>query len=511
MAGLSLSPATPPPPTEEGEQDMKERLQNMIDLQYEYTEGLRDNQTANAPHTLIPPPVGAGTPTISQQQQQQQQQQVTSQQAADVAAAASQTELSASQEAPQPDVIRTLQSQQEMKISFPPPPSTTKPEETLVMQGVHRGQLLGPTEQQQLLLQYPPPPVAPPPSEHGMSQNSVGHNGIREEILQEQIQMEVLDMVPPRQYEEEKDIPCNRCCCLWNPFIKCCCGICHSEIFHKSVCFGAMDGMLTGAGIVATFYGMGGIITFTAYHLWVVVAFCFAACTSDALCMAVGHVRSTLFAAEQAAEDRRSSRELLERNRVLAKAKLVDMLLSRGMLKIDAMSVVDTLVGYPDLFLTAMTDHGNVLPPVPSNLEQQRHEGGGMQYGSMQRASPFRPPLDPEDLAVSHATRTSMTEAVFMMLSFSIAGSIPAFVFLFMSKLCSKDGGDVIDVGTASTLAASVLMALLGVWKSNFLDAHWMVFAVETVVVLWICVGSAYCLGYGLATALSTNSPVHML
>jgi hypothetical protein len=39
------------------------------------------------------------------------------------------------------------------------------------------------------------------------------------------------------------------------------------------------------------------------------------------------------------------------------------------------------------------------------------------------------------------------------------------------------------------------IMWSLGVWKSRFLDCNWMLFGIEAVVVMLICIMSAYSVG----------------
>ena len=45
-------------------------------------------------------------------------------------------------------------------------------------------------------------------------------------------------------------------------------------------------------------------------------------------------------------------------------------------------------------------------------------------------------------------------------------------------------------------------MWCLGVWKSTFLDGNWLLFGIEAVVVLLLCILSAYVVGWILTTLL---------
>ena len=80
----------------------------------------------------------------------------------------------------------------------------------------------------------------------------------------------------------------------------------NAEALHRSFCYGAIDGMLTGSGITATFLGMGLLTARASFAMHVfVVAFSLAACTSDAICMALGHVWSTYVLSNASANERR--------------------------------------------------------------------------------------------------------------------------------------------------------------------------------------------------------------
>ena len=138
----------------------------------------------------------------------------------------------------------------------------------------------------------------------------------------------------------------------------------------RSFCFGAIDGMLTGAGILSACIGLGllphraraigsPLSTEESMHTeWILIALTLAACFSDGICMAVGHVWSTRLVAGSAYEERKEELRNFETSRSAAKARLVDSLLSKGMLKIDAMSLADTLEGYPDMFVSVLLGEG---------------------------------------------------------------------------------------------------------------------------------------------------------
>ena len=132
-----------------------------------------------------------------------------------------------------------------------------------------------------------------------------------------------------------------------------------AENLHRSICFGAIDGMLTGSGIVAACYGLGWFSTKNSTTATLALtALSLSACTSDGICMAIGHVWSNYVLTQSSIKERAEQRSRFDTHRSEAKAKLVDLLLMRGMLKIDAMSIADTLEGYPDVFVNAIVGDG---------------------------------------------------------------------------------------------------------------------------------------------------------
>jgi hypothetical protein len=299
----------------------------------------------------------------------------------------------------------------------------------------------------------------------------------------------------------------------------------NAEALHRSFCYASIDGLLTGAGIVATFLGMGVLTarSSTAMHVFV-VAFSLAACTSDAICMALGHVWSTYVLTNASANERRTERLSFERSRADAKGKLVDMLLSRGMLKIDAMSIADTLEGYPDIFVSALVgDSGYTLgeESLTSSASGSGQFGLGYQQGTSPEEATVSPllraarrsygqfieyELDPEATSVKLALGESRKEGFVMMLSFALFSVIPSLLFLWLSTIMNvsvkhrKSGGT--SVTSIAVTLTSLIMLLLGIWKSRFFDSHWVLFGIETVVVLWLCTLSAYFIGLVLSKCL---------
>lgn len=254
----------------------------------------------------------------------------------------------------------------------------------------------------------------------------------------------------------------------------------NAEALHRSFCYSAIDGMLTGAGILAAFVGMGVVTARSSegMHLFV-VAFSLASCSSDAICMALGHVWTTYVLANSSANERRTERLSFEQNRADAKGKLVDMLLSRGMLKIDAMSIADTLEGYPDIFVSALVgDSGYTLGDeslLSSGSSQGQFHPDDDNFGPFQGLSRAHASYgrfnewghDPEAASVKAALGESRTEAVIMMLSFALFSVLPSLIFLWLSSVMNVNPyhSGRTTVSSVTVSLTSFIMLLLGIWK----------------------------------------------
>jgi len=331
------------------------------------------------------------------------------------------------------------------------------------------------------------------------------------------------------------------CGCLLHPIVSCCSALWHSEHLHRSFCYGAIDGLLTGAGIVSTFCGMN-LLSVQANNSpqirALVVAFTAATCCADAVCMAIGHVWTTVLQQQQHAAERATARAQLDHNKADSKGLLVDMLLAKGMLKIDAMSLADTLEGYPDLFVSAVT--GDSLahdgrsprpgPPRPAgidgreafHLEEELLYEQSMahphQHPAMLAPPPPPPPhrsfpsygslteyhMDPDAWTVKLATSEARNESISMMLGFSLFSVVPSLIYTLVPAVLfgSHDQGGkdspphaTINPNTLVISLTACVMWCLGVWKSRFLDSNWLLFGVETVLVLLLCIAVAYGLG----------------
>mmetsp|Transcript_870 Transcript_870/g.2008 ORF Transcript_870/g.2008 Transcript_870/m.2008 type:complete len:631 (-) Transcript_870:1243-3135(-) len=343
----------------------------------------------------------------------------------------------------------------------------------------------------------------------------------------------------------------NRTCCtrflarLYSPIAY----LVEQENLRRSFCYGAIDGLLTGSGIASAFWGLGLLSVRTQIELRIAfVAFTVAACVADALCMAMGHMWTTYIVTSNHAWERSHERELLELNKADSKGRLVDMLLDRGMLKIDAMSLADTLEGYPDLFVSALVGDSLLSSGIQDALLDERtddgyqhqeqgsmysdpatdFDGGGAFFGSF---GSWNLPLhydsdrgvhrNVEEGHVQVVYHESQKEGFFMMMGFSSFAVVPSLLWLFLphwfniqASIRSKrqlpsspsyaglDDGESVNIPSLIILILSGVVWCLGVWKSRFVDSNWIVFGLETIAVLLVCISSAY----GIAALL-----VHVL
>jgi hypothetical protein len=215
-----------------------------------------------------------------------------------------------------------------------------------------------------------------------------------------------------------------------------------------------------------------------------------------------------------------------------AKGVLVDLLLARGMLKIDAMSLADTLEGYPDLFVNVLTGDAlsagiaavpvrHPLMPLPDvtgeDEEEERllespreahHRPSPVAYHSYGRLTEYE--MDPDQYTVQTMGAESWKESLFMMLGFSLFSVVPSLLYALVPALLlgspaagSSSSTHATTTTTATTVNPNSLILILtagvmwclGIWKSRFLDSNWVLYGMETVGVLLICMACAYSLG----------------
>ncbi|KAL3913055.1 MAG: hypothetical protein SGILL_006643 [Bacillariaceae sp.] len=374
-----------------------------------------------------------------------------------------------------------------------------------------------------------------------------------------------------RQQQQQQQVSwCERICCLYRPIVN----LFQQENLHRSYCYGAIDGLLTGSGIVSAFWGLGVLSQRTPLEVRLaILTLAVAACVADSLCMALGHVWTTYVVASNHVEERSRERQLLEHGKAEAKGKLVDMLLARGMLKIDAMSLADTLEGYPDLFVSALMGDsllaGSEEPPIddeqsgddggdgayvhgdPSsrgggyhisypggNLPNDPAAGGGARDGPFGSFGSWKFPSYGQHLHSSHfdaetaqthtILKESQKEGIFMMMGFSTFAVLPSLLWLFLPYIfpaapessssshtvtrtpssssstttAAAVSSPIVALPSVILLVLSAVVWCLGVWKSRFVDSNWMVFGMETIAVLLVCIFSAYCVAMVLAMCL---------
>jgi hypothetical protein len=284
---------------------------------------------------------------------------------------------------------------------------------------------------------------------------------------------------------------CESICCLYRPIMN----LLNQKQLRRSFCYGAIDGLLTGSGLASAFCAFGILNSDSKWQIRLaVVVISAAACVADSLCMAIGHIWSSWLVSSGHANSRKESRTLLENEKGNAKAQLIEMLLARGVLKIDAMSLADTLEGYPDLFVNALAGDSLCAGPEGEEGEDElRHRViGGIfpSYGQFDEMN-----QDPEAANVNMVVKESQREGIFMMVGFATFAVIPSLLWLYIPLVVDAKSRDTISLPSLITSIIAIIMWCLGVWKSHFLDFNWIMFGIETVIVLFICVLSAYGVG----------------
>lgn len=320
--------------------------------------------------------------------------------------------------------------------------------------------------------------------------------------------------------------------------------------------------MLTGAGILSACAGLGllsmlessssdgtsALSAAAADHIkWVPLALTLSATFSDGICMAIGHVWSTSLLAAAAHGERKEELRNFAACRSDAKSRLVDALLLEGMLKIDAMSIADTLEGYPDLFVNALLGGGfNASDGGGSGGHHHAQTGSGMLFhggggGGGSGTSPMEHGKRASQELPSHSwdissgssgpgmagesglnhemhgetsgyfadptkdqpetVAESRLEGLLMMSSFSTFSAIPSLIYTLlppMVNLFAADGVAHFDglVKILSVSIAATVMFLLGVWKSHFYSSNWFSCGLRNIGVFVICVATGYSFGF---------------
>lgn len=253
--------------------------------------------------------------------------------------------------------------------------------------------------------------------------------------------------------------------------------------------------------------------------------------------MAIGHVWSTHLVAGAANEEREKEWRNFEVCRSDAKERLVDGLLVQGMLKIDAMSLADTLEGYPDLFVSVLLGGG-----ICADGNNSVNSGSGSGFGVVRVPGESFPPrwhyvssCGPEVMAQSRlkyephcdqrafsyesdhqalpgTVSESRLEGLSMMLSFSSFSVIPSLIYTLLPpvlNLVMEKGDSPFDalVTLLSLCISAFIMFLLGVWKSCFYSSSWFSFGLKNMGVFGICVATAYSFGFICGTLVRLPTP----
>lgn len=323
-----------------------------------------------------------------------------------------------------------------------------------------------------------------------------------------------------------EDTFCGKICCLYAPFIR----LVSDESVQRSFCFGSIDGILTGSGIASAFCALEVLSLRAKWEVRLaVVVFTAATCLADAICMAIGHVWTSYVVSSGHAQERAIERQQLDVNGADAKAKLMEMLLARGVLKIDAMSLVDTLEGYPDLFVSALVGDSLLAGGDTFQMEDNSDphlvslDGAGSTSGGYYSGfNSWRLPSyghinameqEPDNGTLRLVLKESKTEGFFMMLGFATFALVPSLLWLLLPALISTDAavesstarGDTISPASIVVSVSALIVWVLGVWKSRFMDSQWIMSGIENVSVLLACVVSAYGVGWFLSHLLASD------
>ena len=215
--------------------------------------------------------------------------------------------------------------------------------------------------------------------------------------------------------------------------------------------------------------------------------------------MAIGQIWSSALAADAARTERAEGERAFHSDRARSKARLVDALMvSGGMLKIDAVSLAETLEGYPDLFVSALLGGGICF-------EEEEEEGGSEEedgdsryrysslgrgggaaagegdrpwYGGGGNDDPCRPGTSAK--ASPPPDESGRTEALLTMLGFVASSMIPSLTYCCAQLVLDRDHGaddqaamaapppigrGASPASAASLCSSAITMFALGAWK----------------------------------------------
>jgi hypothetical protein len=288
---------------------------------------------------------------------------------------------------------------------------------------------------------------------------------------------------------------------------------------QRAICFGAIDGMLTGSGITAACVGMGffqhlwaNVVnpTLHQHQRWIVLVLSLAACASDGLCMGISHICSSALIREQGKKDRDKEEWIFHHFRNVSKARMVDALMHRGMLKLDAMSIVDTLEGYPDIFINALVGEAQGLGPLGIAEDVIDHPTvNAFQHSSSYRAYVDDDHLEDEDrhfdycyCSSSYCIPEFLSEGFLMMISFSLFSIFPSAIYGYVFSQPEMGPSGISRESLTITLL-SLINFTLGAWKTKYVPGgSCFLFGIEAIVLLLISIFSSYGIGYIFITCI---------
>jgi len=283
--------------------------------------------------------------------------------------------------------------------------------------------------------------------------------------------------------------------------------------------------MLMGSAIISVFQGMSFLTPTSSGEIrYFVVAFSMVVCFVQSLCIASGHVWNTYIVVSDQAKERERHRIAMVTNKAEGKGKLVELLLSKGMLKIDAMGLADILEGYPDMLIDVLVRgsfHGSsehLAGMKEGNWEL--HPGLGQsthprptQLGSTLSSSSSLAEANgmedereesPEALYVKTSMQESWKVGLVMTVSFSFFAVLPSLLYLVVATVFSFSTTGIALTTPIVIVLCATIMWCLGVWKSKFLKSSRISSGTESVIVFFVCI----LLAYGLGSLLFSKLPL---
>jgi len=118
----------------------------------------------------------------------------------------------------------------------------------------------------------------------------------------------------------------------------------------------------------------------------------------------------------------------------------------------------------------------------------------------------------------------SQREGLFMMVGFSMFAVVPSLLWLFFpiwvgtdpslpaSQRAASGSSDAVSLASLIVTLSATTIGFLGAWKAKFLDPdNWLLFGIQTIIVLLICVASSFGVGKLCAKLLPDAADVESL